>query len=615
MIKRLVSAVLCLMWAISATAFAAQDAVELREGSYLVAVDPAAAALPPAGGSEWKALRLPQQVANPTDGLVRAWFQIPFPLERVPDEPLALMLPRLYSGGDVFLNGELIGRVKGSSETIQAHWLRPHYFLLPAKLLHAGENTLAIGVTSRYTGTRIGIGAPVVGSPEAVKPLYERRLFIEYSMALVAVWLMLLGGPFLLIVWLVHRKESMFAVFGLVMIGWGIRTINHVVPYTPWDLWIPWRMLFYAGTGFGNMLLCIFLLRMSGVRYRRTEWLMLAYASVGSLAVLVGGQDFLQYDGFWYLGLVPFNVLAFVSIVRAALRLRTWDLITLASALGMAILLILRDISLQMGLLPFSSVYLTHIGASFAVLAMSSILLVRFVEVMKKVEGINLELEQRVKQREAEIIASHEVLRELEIAQASAAERQRIMQDMHDGLGSQLLSSLAMVERGAASQAHVAEVLRECIDDMRLVIDALTPGENDLLAALGTLRFRMSPRLAAAGIRLLWQVECATDGIEVEPRQGLAFLRIVQEAIANALKHAKATCLEVRISCRDGDLEIVIVDNGIGFSPEARGAGRGLASMRQRASAAGAQLDITTSSAGTRLHLKKSVLPVKPALT
>lgn len=610
MIKRLVSVVLCLLWAISATAFAAQDLVELKEGSYLVAVDPAAAALPPPDSSEWRTLRLPQKVTNPADGLVRAWFRIPFKLERASNEPLALMLPRLYSGGDVFLNGELIGRITGSSETVQAHWLRPHYFLLPAKLLHAGENILAIGVTSRYTGTRLGIGPPVVGSPEAVKPLYDRRMFIEYSMALVAVWLMLLGGPFLLIVWLVHRKESMFAVFGLVLIGWGIRTINHVVPYTPWDLWIPWRMLFYAGTAFGDMLLCIFLLRISGAHYRRTERFMLAYASVGSLAVLVVGQDFIPYDGFWYLGLVPFNLLACFSISRAAWRLRTWDLITLASTLGITILLILRDIALQMGMLPFGSVYLTHIGASFGVLAMSSILLVRFVEVMKRVEGMNVELEQRVRQREAEIIASHEALRALEIAQASASERQRIMQDMHDGLGSQLLSSLAMVERGAASQAHVAEVLRECIDDMRLVIDALTPGENDLLAALGTLRFRMTPRLAAAGIRLQWQIECDTDELEVDPRQGLAFLRIVQEAIANALKHAQASCLEVRISCRGGDLEIVIADNGIGFSPEARGSGRGLASMRQRASAAGAQLDITTSSAGTRLHLKKNLSPI-----
>jgi signal transduction histidine kinase len=592
----------CLLLALAgAAAHAAADVVELRTGSYLIGGDAAAGTLPPGDDAPWQALQLPQQVSNPSKDLVRAWFRLPFRLDSAPDKPLAVMLPRVYSGGDVFLNGELVGRIEGSSPTLQAHWLRPHYFPLPAKLLRAGENSLAIGVSSRYT--QFGIGPPVIGSPEAVKPLHEDRLFIEYSMALVAVWLMLTGGAFLLVVWLARRQETVYAIFGAAMLGWAIRTLNHVVPYTPLDWWVLWRVLFYAGTGFGDMLLCIFLLRMSGARYPRIERLMLACAPMASIAMLVLGQDFLKFDGLWYLSLLPFNVLAFYSIGRAAWRARTWDLVTLASALGVAILFMLRDTAVQMNLLPFSSVYLTHIGAPFAVLAMSTILLVRFVDVLKKIEGMNLELEQRVQEREAELIANHAALRQMELAQAAADERQRIMQDMHDGLGSQLLSSLAMVERGAADDVHVAQVLRECIDDMRLVIDALTPGENDLLAALGTLRFRMEPRLRAAGIELRWKVDYPGDGIEVEPRHGLALLRIVQEAIANVLKHADASRLEVSISTGAGGLEIRIADNGRGFDPAASTPGRGQSHMRRRAAGVGAELEVSSSPAGTQVRL------------
>ena len=54
-----------------------------------------------------------------------------------------------------------------------------------------------------------------------------------------------------------------------------------------------------------------------------------------------------------------------------------------------------------------------------------------------------------------------------------AQERQRIMQDMHDGLGSQLLTSLAAVERGALDPKGMAQVLRDAMDDMRLAIDTL----------------------------------------------------------------------------------------------------------------------------------------------
>ena len=81
--------------------------------------------------------------------------------------------------------------------------------------------------------------------------------------------------------------------------------------------------------------------------------------------------------------------------------------------------------------------------------------------------------------------------RDSERVKASAQERQRIMQDMHDGLGSQLLSSLMLVERGALSNEQVAQILRESIDDMRLAIDALAQGNTDLLAALDSRGWKL----------------------------------------------------------------------------------------------------------------------------
>jgi signal transduction histidine kinase len=604
MIRRLVALLhLCLLLGVAVAAQPPAGIVELKDGSYHIEADGAAPATPPAEAEAWQALQLPQQVDNPTQSLVRAWFRLPFTLAQVPESGLALMLPRVYSGGDIFLNGELLGRIEGSSPTIQAHWLRPHYFPLPAKLLRPGENVLQIGVASRYA--KFGIGPPILGPEEAVRPLYEKRLFIEYSMALVAVWLMFMGGGFLLVIWSQRREETLYAIFGLAMMAWAIRTLNHVIPYTPLEYWVAWRALFYTGTGFGDLLLCIFLLRMGGARYPRAEQVMIAYAAAAGIATLFLGQDFLKLEGYWYLGLLPFNVFAFGIIGRAAWRQRTWDLITLAVALGAAIAVILHDCAVLLNWLPFSSTYVAHIGAPFTVLSMSTILLVRFIEVLNKMEGLNVELEQRVKAREAEIIASHETLRRMEMAQASADERQRIMQDMHDGLGSQLLSSLAMVERGAVDEHDVAQVLRECIDDMRLVIDALTPGENDLLSALGMLRFRMEPRLKAAGIDLGWKIDCPDDTVEVEPRTGLALLRIVQEAIANALKHAGASRLDVSVATAAGNLELSIADNGRGFDTAAPGQGRGQTNMRRRAQAAGAKLEVGSSPAGTQVRVSK----------
>ena len=66
-------------------------------------------------------------------------------------------------------------------------------------------------------------------------------------------------------------------------------------------------------------------------------------------------------------------------------------------------------------------------------------------------DGSTPALETQLAERELELTASHEQLRELERQQTLTAERQRLMQDMHDGIGSSLMSALRMVERGQAS--------------------------------------------------------------------------------------------------------------------------------------------------------------------
>ncbi|WP_204332957.1 histidine kinase, partial [Klebsiella pneumoniae] len=81
---------------------------------------------------------------------------------------------------------------------------------------------------------------------------------------------------------------------------------------------------------------------------------------------------------------------------------------------------------------------------------------------------------------------SHQKLREIERREVLHQERQRLMQDMHDGLGSSLVSTLRMVEHGHIDEADIAQLLKGCIDDLKLTIDSMEPVETDLLLLLGT---------------------------------------------------------------------------------------------------------------------------------
>jgi len=204
-----------------------------------------------------------------------------------------------------------------------------------------------------------------------------------------------------------------------------------------------------------------------------------------------------------------------------------------------------------------------------------------------------------------ELADSHARLREIEQRQILAQERQRLMQDMHDGLGSSLVSALRVVEHGRLDEADVAQVLKGCIDDLKLAIDSMEPVEADVLLLLATLRFRLGPRLESSGIALRWDVKTVPPLPWLNPKNALHILRILQEAFTNIIKHTHASEIRLTTHAEGECVVITVADNGGGFDLEKalHGPGKGLANQQNRARSIGARVDWVSSPAGTRLTL------------
>ncbi|MDO3564393.1 sensor histidine kinase [Ralstonia pseudosolanacearum] len=230
----------------------------------------------------------------------------------------------------------------------------------------------------------------------------------------------------------------------------------------------------------------------------------------------------------------------------------------------------------------------------------------RYVNAISEVELTNANLAQRLKHREAELESSHQRLRAAERQQAISAERQRLMQDMHDGLGASLISAIRSVERGAVSDAKVSQILKSCLDDLKLTIDSMEPVEADLLLLLATLRFRLEPRLEGTGIALLWEVRKLPTLTWLDPSSALHILRIVQESIANILHHTQASEIRVGTAVESTGVLVSIVDNGRGFDVEktlAAGKGNGLRNLQRRAQAIDGTVRWTSGPEGTQFTL------------
>jgi signal transduction histidine kinase len=257
------------------------------------------------------------------------------------------------------------------------------------------------------------------------------------------------------------------------------------------------------------------------------------------------------------------------------------------------------------------------LGSALEMLLMAFALAYRFNMIRRDaseaVNQANAGLEQRLQTREAELTQSHQRLREIEHRQTLSEERQRLMQDMHDGLGSSLTTALRVVESGRLDDAGIAQVLKGCIDDLKLAIDSMEPVQADLLLLLATLRYRLGPRLESTGIRLRWEVQDVPMLDWLDPRISLHILRILQEAFTNIIQHAGAAEIRVATNVDGGEVLVSITDNGCGFSVEQASGkgGKGLSNQVRRAQSIGAHIDWSSNGGGTCLTLR---LPIdRPA--
>jgi signal transduction histidine kinase len=140
---------------------------------------------------------------------------------------------------------------------------------------------------------------------------------------------------------------------------------------------------------------------------------------------------------------------------------------------------------------------------------------------------------------------------------------------------------------------RLGEMSHQSLKEMRLLVYELRPPVLEQHGLLGALQQRIDAVEARSGVdaRLL------VEGMGTIPQAMEENLyRIAQQALNNALKHAAATSLTLRLRAKDGHLVLEITDDGRGFDPEAAGdgAGQGLVSMRERAAQLGGTLAVTS---------------------
>lgn len=182
-------------------------------------------------------------------------------------------------------------------------------------------------------------------------------------------------------------------------------------------------------------------------------------------------------------------------------------------------------------------------------------------------------------------------------------ERERLAYDLHDSVTQSLYSLTLLAEaarrltrsgeldRAGDYITRLGETAQDALKEMRLLVYKLRPPALEREGLVGAIQQRLGAVERRAGIKAHL---IANDTTRLSPPIEEGLYRIAQEALNNALKHAKANSVIVRINIVKEQVELIVEDNGIGFDPDTidRSEGMGVPSMKERVKRLGGTMHI-----------------------
>jgi signal transduction histidine kinase len=546
--------------------------------------------------AQWQPVNLPHGVELgasidlPADApKARAWFRVRVPSSLLGAEAapgaLGVLGLRVMGGGpwSLWVNGQL-QHANLSDWRIQ--WNRPLRAVLPL-----GTREFFIAVPHAQV-QGYAMGSLLLGPVDKVDSAWmERNFWMSDAPKVAAV----LAG--LLVVVSLHlaisrRQEPVFALFSVNALLWMLSATQWLFDFTGEDTLSVWYgSVVDSSITWSIVFTCIFVWEYQGIAVPRLRIAMLVYAAVMTLITLPvwdWGKNALIAQHtinmlVFMLGMLVLGRHLYRSPRREGVVLLLMMLVQLP--LGAHTLLYLTSQKSPDQIYTFPFAVLLLYGAFTYAISRRTLL------ALNAAEDHEVLLRTQLDEQERRLAQQHAALQRLEIERRLDTQRETIMQDLHDRLGSNLTSALLQARKGGLSPNETVLLLQDLADELRHIGASATQASRNLNELLAELRQRVQNRLTHGGIYLIWDVDTSL-GLVLEAPAAQHVLAMLSEAIANVIKHAEAT--QIRLVARVSGHAVVIriIDNGRGFDARAVASGRGLPGMRNRALAIGATLEM-----------------------
>jgi signal transduction histidine kinase len=546
---------------------------------------------------------LPHLVLPRMQGPVRtAHYRANFHLPAGTTEPQFLYIPTLNRQVSVDLNGESIFHSDARSV-----WAGPAIgaavlLHLPRSLLKAGDNELLIILQAGQIALPTYVSRLYIGTEAELSANYKLRTFLEDRLKTMALAAQVLLGIGILCTYFYRPKDALFAWLAAMVVASFVLSIGMFAGYQQgWQELMPYLAAFSPLIGL--IAIGVSLAVIGREPPRLLKVLCVTFPAIGSLVAFVGGisvKIVVIFASVTVL-IVAFSIAAAV-VAWGAFKLRNVDARLMLSPFFLVSVVLLRDLIVTAKLADRPLVLFTPYIRPVMLAFIMAVLMRRLAQSLDELDRVNENLNVKLAAREAALAALHRE-EQLEAArEVRSQERERLTRDLHDGISGHLVSIIAMAERGNGDVRPIEDAAREALDDLRLVIYSLELGDRELPLALANFRERLIPKLQRIGVDLDWSTANLPEVSGVTPANALVVLRILQEAITNALKHGPARRITVTGAAADDDMVAITVENdGCAFAE--RGGGNGLENMHRRASQLHGLLSIRSLPEGARLTL------------
>lgn len=516
----------------------------------------------------------------------RFWARVRFDRAGFGDRPLALYTEMVRDSYIIYLNGVELYRSRADPGDQSFGWNRPLFVPLPPSMLREDGNEIVFRVETLKPNL-LGLGSLRLGPDRAVRGKYNRQVFLSTTAPQVVSGYLLILVIGAISFWIRRPSESVYGWLAVLGAVWIFRNLQYFIPEAPFA-----RELYWTATTDSIFVLSALLFGFA-VNYFQLAKARLFYTAILSFcAVEIALRNYLiatgQSEMPAFLLTWPVTLTMFAILLRACLRNPLATNWSMYAAIVAAMLFSLHDMLFSYNLSKGAGFLLQPYGGLLVFIVFDIALTSRLQNALVDVEDVNLRLEARVTDVTRSLEESEAARADLQVAHAVDGERERIMRDIHDSIGSSLLTALTNAKHRNESPETISTLSRS-LTDLRIGVDSLEPVDGDVVALLANLRHRMERELKGAGLAFVWRVSAAPPLVWLDPIGALHILRILQEAISNALLHADVDDIEVRCGPHSKESSagvlIEIVDYGSGFECSDRSQGKGLANMAARAEA------------------------------